>query len=139
MQLAIHRTDQSKLLPVFVLLHYARLSDASHCAILGCVAQIRTSSVVCKQPGMCFEKNLGLRQAFGEVVQRCGEGLRHGFEPRLESLALRFGLGGCPAQCERRAALVLGKSRYWMDERNSEVSQSGALGRYPIALNRRPD
>jgi len=36
---------------------------------------------------MCPE-NTGLRQAFSETVQRCGEALRHGFEPRLESLAL---------------------------------------------------
>jgi len=41
----------------------------------------------CREPGMCPE-NTGLRQAFSETVQRCGEALRHGFEPRLESLAL---------------------------------------------------
>jgi hypothetical protein len=44
MQLAIHGTDQSKLFPVMVLLQYARLPYASHCAILGCFAQIRTAS-----------------------------------------------------------------------------------------------
>ena len=46
MQLAIHRTDQSKLFPMIVLPQNATLSYASHCAILGCFAQIRTSSVV---------------------------------------------------------------------------------------------
>src|SRR5260370_36339681 len=50
----------------------------------------------CKLSGMCSE-NSGLRQAIGELVQCCGEGLRHGLEPRNESLALRLGLGGCPA------------------------------------------
>jgi hypothetical protein len=45
MQLAIHRTDQSKFFPVMVLLQYARLSYASHCAILGCFVQIRTACV----------------------------------------------------------------------------------------------
>ena len=81
MQLAIHRTDQSKLFPVIVLLEYARLPYASYCAILGCFVQIRTSSVA----------------------------LRHGFELRLESLALRLDrIGWMPAQCERHPALVLG-------------------------------
>src|SRR5260370_27011564 len=42
-------------------------------------------------------ENSGLRQAIGELVQCCGEGLRHGLEPRNESLALRLGLVGCPA------------------------------------------
>src|SRR5712691_3383256 len=46
MQLAIQRTDQCKLFPVIVLLQNARLSYASHCAILGCFAQIRTASVL---------------------------------------------------------------------------------------------
>src|SRR5260370_10940767 len=83
MQSAIHRTDQSKLFPVIVLLQYARLPYASYCAILGCFVQIRTSSVA----------------------------LRHGFELRLESLALRLGrIGWMPAQCERRPALLLGES-----------------------------
>src|SRR5207253_10021250 len=54
-------TDQSKLFPVTVLLQYARLSYASHCAILGCFVQIRTSSVSCKQASMCSE-NSGLQQ-----------------------------------------------------------------------------
>jgi hypothetical protein len=81
MQSAIHRTDQSKLFPVIVLLEYARLPYASYCAILGCFVQIRTSSVA----------------------------LRHGFELRLESLALRLDrIGWMPAQCERHPALVLG-------------------------------
>jgi hypothetical protein len=35
MQLAIQRTDQSKLFPLIVLLQYAGLPYASHCAILG--------------------------------------------------------------------------------------------------------
>ncbi len=46
MQLAIHRTDQSKLFPMIVLPQNATLSYASHCAILGCFAQIRTASVL---------------------------------------------------------------------------------------------
>ncbi len=80
-QLAIHGTDQSKLFPVIVLLQYAWLPYAPHCAILGCFAQIRTSSVA----------------------------LRHGFELRLESPALRLDrIGWMPAQCERHPALVLG-------------------------------
>src|SRR5258708_6834827 len=80
-QLAIHGTDQSKLFPVIVLLQYARLPYASYCAILGCFVQIRISSVA----------------------------LRHGFELRLESLALRLDrIGWMPAQCERHPALVLG-------------------------------
>ena len=37
MQLAIHGTDQCKLFPVIVLLEYARVSQASYCAILGCL------------------------------------------------------------------------------------------------------
>jgi len=79
--LAIHGTDQSKLFPVIVLLQYARLPYASYCAILGCFVQIRISSVA----------------------------LRHGFELRLESLALRLDrIGWMPAQCERHPALVLG-------------------------------
>ncbi len=45
MQLAIQRTDQFKLFPVIVLLQYTRRSYVSYCAILGCLAQIRTSSV----------------------------------------------------------------------------------------------
>jgi hypothetical protein len=59
---------------------------------------------------MC-SKSSGLRQAISELVQHCGEALRHGFEPRLESHALRLGrIGWMPAQCERRPALVLGES-----------------------------
>ena len=58
---------------------------------------------------MCSE-NSGLRQAISELVQRSGEVLPHGFEPRLESLALRLGLVGCPRGVERRAVLVLGES-----------------------------
>jgi hypothetical protein len=46
MQLAIHGADQCKLFPVIVLLQYAGLPYATHCAILGCFAQIRTFSVV---------------------------------------------------------------------------------------------
>jgi len=49
----------------------------------------------CKQPGMCSEHS-GLRQAISELVQRSGKALLHGFEPRLESLALRLGLVECP-------------------------------------------
>jgi hypothetical protein len=49
----------------------------------------------CQQPGMCSE-NSGLRQTISELVQRSGKALRHGFEPRLESLALRLGPIGCP-------------------------------------------
>src|SRR5258708_36864392 len=80
-QLAIHGTDQSKLFPVIVLLQYARLPYASYCAILGCFVQIRISSVA----------------------------LRHGFEVRLEVLALRLDrIGWRPAQCERHPAEVLG-------------------------------
>ncbi len=93
-QLAIHRTDQSKFFPVSVLLQYARLSYASHCAIVGRFVQIRTAAA-CKLPGMCFE-NSGLRQAISELVHRSGKALLHGFEPHLESLALRLGLVGCP-------------------------------------------
>ena len=59
---------------------------------------------------MCSE-NLGLRQVISKLVQRPGEALRHGFEPRLESLALRLGrIGWMHAQCERRAGLLLGES-----------------------------
>ncbi len=95
MQLAIHRADQCKLFPVSVLLQYARVSYASHCAILGCFARIRTFSVVQAAWVVCSE-NSGLRQAISELVQRSGKALLHGFEPRLESLALRLGLVGCP-------------------------------------------
>jgi hypothetical protein len=64
----------------------------------------------CKQPGMCSE-NSGLCQAISELVQRSGKALRHGLEPRLESLALRLGrIDWKPARCELRAALVLGES-----------------------------
>src|SRR5438552_348444 len=56
MQLAIHRTDQSKFFPVSVLLQYARVSYASHCAILGCFAQIRTASVVQAAGRACAPK-----------------------------------------------------------------------------------
>ncbi len=45
-QFATHRTDQSKLFPVNVLLPYARASYPSHWAISGCFVQIRTASVV---------------------------------------------------------------------------------------------
>src|SRR5260370_19679628 len=63
-----------------------------------------------KRPGICSE-NAGLRQAISKLVQRCGEALRHGFEPRLESLALRLGRSDwMPARCEFRAAFVLGES-----------------------------
>src|SRR5713101_3832226 len=55
MQLAIHRADQCKLFPVSVLLQYARVSYASHCAILGCFARIRTFSVV-QVAGQCAPK-----------------------------------------------------------------------------------
>src|SRR6266705_5385609 len=82
MQFAIHRTDQSKLFPVNVLLQYARPSCLSHWAISGCFVQIRTARS-CKQPSMCFE-NSTLRQAISELVQPCGEALQHGFEPLLE-------------------------------------------------------
>ena len=59
---------------------------------------------------MCSE-NLGLRQVISKPVQRCGQAPRHGFEPRLESLALRLGrIGWMHAQCERPAALLLGES-----------------------------
>jgi hypothetical protein len=58
------------------------------------------------QQGLCSE-NSGLRQA----ISGSGEALRHGFELRLESLALRLGrIGWMPAQCERSPALVLGES-----------------------------
>src|SRR5437588_241338 len=64
----------------------------------------------CKQPGMCSE-NSGLCQAISELVQRSGKALRHGLEPRLESLALRLGrIDWKPARCELAAALVLGES-----------------------------
>jgi hypothetical protein len=94
MQLAIHRTDQCKLFPLIVLLQYARVSYTSHCAILGCFAQIRTFSVV--QPAGHVLRNSGLRQAISELAQRSGKALLHGFEPRLESLTPRLGLVGCP-------------------------------------------
>ena len=81
MQLAIQRTDQCKLFPVIVLPQNARLSYASHCAILGCFVQIRTSSVM--QAGGHVHRKFRPRQAICELVQRCGEILRHGFEPRL--------------------------------------------------------
>ena len=60
---------------------------------------------------MCSEHS-GIRQAINELVQRSGRALLHGFEPRLESLALRLGRIDwmMPAQCERRPALVLGES-----------------------------
>ena len=45
-QFAIHRTDQSKLFPVNILLQYARPSYPSHWAISGCFVQIRTASIV---------------------------------------------------------------------------------------------
>jgi len=84
------------------------LSYTSHCPIAGRLVQIRTSSVV-QQLGMCFE-NSGPRRAISELVQRCGEALQRGFEPRLESLALRLGLVGRPRGRERRAALVHSES-----------------------------
>ncbi len=62
-----------------------------------------------KQPAICPESS-GLGQAINELVQRCGEALRHGFERGLESLARRLGLVGHPRSCERRPALVLGES-----------------------------
>ena len=101
MQLAIQRTDQFKLFPVIVLPQYTRREYVSYCAILGCLAQIRTSSVV-HAVGHVLRKS-GLRQAISELVQRCGEALRHGFERRLESLALRF----CPVGCPRGVSVVL--------------------------------
>src|SRR5712691_9389415 len=63
----------------------------------------------CKQPGMCSE-NSGLRQAISELVQRCGEALRHGFEPGPRESCAPTRSGWMPAQCKRRAALVLGES-----------------------------
>ena len=83
-----------------MLLQYARLSYASHCAILGCVVQIRTSSVV--QAGEHVLRKFRPRQAISELIQRCGEALRHGFEPAslrrmrphcetpIQTLILRF-------------------------------------------------
>jgi hypothetical protein len=109
MQLAIHRTDQSKLFPLIVLLQYARLSYASHCAILGCFVQIRTASVV-QVAGHVLRK---FRPSPGDqrATQRSGKALLHGFESRLESLALRLGrIDWMPARCELRAALALGES-----------------------------
>jgi hypothetical protein len=50
-QLAIHCTDQSKFFTVMVLVQYATQSYASHCAILGCFGQIRTSSVTQEEAG----------------------------------------------------------------------------------------
>ena len=66
---------------MIVLLQYARLSYGSHCAIVGCFVQIRTSSVV--QAGRHVLRKFRPRQPISELVQRCGEALRHGFEPRL--------------------------------------------------------
>src|SRR5260370_29595922 len=78
MQLAIQRTDESKLFPVIVLLRYARLFQALHCAILGCFVQIRTAS----RRASCRVSSRKI-QAFAryQQVQCPCEALRHGFEP----------------------------------------------------------
>src|SRR5712671_4417437 len=71
-QLGIHATGHPKLLPVRVLLLYARICHATHCAILGCLAQIRTSSVV--EAAGHVPRNSGLSQSIGELVQRLRAG-----------------------------------------------------------------
>ncbi len=105
MQLAIQRTDQFKLFPVIVLLQYNRRQYVSYCAILGCLAQIRTSSVV-HAVGHAL-RGSGRRQAISELVH---VGVKHcGMDLNAASRVLRSDSvrsGWMPARCERRASLV---------------------------------
>ena len=124
MQLTIHRTDQPKFFPVSVLLQYARVSYASHCAILGCFAQIRTASVV-PAAGHVLRKFRPSPGTISELVQRSGKALRHGLEPRLESLALRLGALIGSARVVSFAALVLGDRRYWTSGKPKVIQKRG--------------
>lgn len=78
-----------------------------HCAIVGRFVQIRTASVVQAAGHVLgkFSPSPDSQQA-GLAV---GEALRYGFETRLEGLALRLALVGCPRRVERPAALVVGE------------------------------
>lgn len=139
MQLTIHRTDQPKFFPVSVLLQYARVSYASHCAILGCFAQIRTASVV-QAAGHVLRKFRPSPGTISELVQRSGKALRHGLEPRLESLALRLGrIDWKRARCELRAALVLGESADTRRVANRKLSRNGVRGDESTSDRRRGD
>jgi len=110
-QFAIHRTDQSKLFPVNVLLQYARPSYPSHWAISGCFVQIRTASVVQAAEHVLREFNpSSSNQRTGPAlpVKLCSMDLNRS----SKSLALRLGrIDWMPARCELLAALVLGESR----------------------------
>ncbi len=110
MQLAIHRTDQSKFFPVSVLLQYARVS---YCLALRDFGMLcpdsdslhRASSRACAPKIQAFARQSA---SWSSVrVKPCGMALN----PALESLALRLGrIDWKPARCELRAALVLGES-----------------------------
>jgi hypothetical protein len=87
---------------------------------------------------MCSE-NSGLCQAISELVQRSGKALRHGLEPRLESLALRLGrIDWKPARCELRAALVLGESAdTGRVSATLPQSDKGRVARHPPTISNR--
>jgi len=114
MQFAIHRTDQSKLFPVNILLQYARPSYPSHWAISGCFVQIRTASIVQAAEHVLREFNpLSSNQRTGPAL-RWSPAAWIWTAPRKvlrsDSVAFIGRIDWMPARCELLAALVLGES-----------------------------